>query len=195
MTAQRVGQPVKSAWIRCATSRQLLSLAPIALAFMLKRPTISWLHIQTGETTSLPSAERWRDRADRQELFDASLSLHCTLRRRSWKRKNIGWNCVEKLKIKEESGCPIEEEVSFVASHFYGIDSTKLRLLKAGTIESIVSHGRLCLHSEEDLLEFLLSLGKKYSFLYRYIESRFLSMEGIEGFLEAINDTVITQQL
>jgi hypothetical protein len=104
-------------------------------------------------------------------------------------------NCVEKLKIKEEFGCPIEEEIAFIASHFYGIDKEELKDLRQETIESIVSHEELCLSDEESLVEFISSLGEECRSLYGYVECCFLSLPGIETFLERIDETGIDQRL
>jgi hypothetical protein len=103
-------------------------------------------------------------------------------------------NCVEKLKIKEEFGCSIEEELEFVATHFYEVDVEQLKELKQETIEAIVSHERLCLSSEESLLDFISGLGDECLNLYGYVECCFLSLEGIELFLERIDRRELDQR-
>jgi hypothetical protein len=104
-------------------------------------------------------------------------------------------NCVNRLKTKEEFGCPLDEELEFVAKHFYEVDTEELRELKQETIESIVSHEELCLEDEESLLEFVGSLGEDYSSLYGYVECRFLSLEGIETFLGRVDGAAINQRV
>jgi hypothetical protein len=92
-------------------------------------------------------------------------------------------DCIDRVKVREEFEYSIEEEIEFIASHFYALNTDKLRDLKPETIESILSHERLCLASEESLLTFIESLGDEYSFLYGYVECRFLSLERIGDFL------------
>jgi hypothetical protein len=104
-------------------------------------------------------------------------------------------NCVEKLKIKEDFGSSIEEEIGFVASHFHELNKEELKELRQETIESIVSHEELCLRDEESLVEFISSLGEESRSLYRYVECCFLSLSGIETFLEKIDETGIDQRL
>jgi hypothetical protein len=97
-------------------------------------------------------------------------------------------NCTGRLKIKEQDGCSTEKEVEFIASHFYEINTNKLKDLNPETIESILSHERLCLSSEDSLLEFIRSLGNEYSFLYGYVDCCFLTVEGIETFLALVEE-------
>jgi hypothetical protein len=104
-------------------------------------------------------------------------------------------NCIDRLKSKEEFGWSIEEELAFIASHFHELDTEELKELNTEIIESIVSHEDLCLRDEESLLEFISSLGEEYSFLYRYIECRFLSLEGIKNFISILDETNIDEGL
>jgi hypothetical protein len=103
-------------------------------------------------------------------------------------------NCVERLKTKEEFGLSMEEEIAFVASHFYGI-SEELHGLRQETVEGILSHEKLCLRDEDSLVEFLGSLGEEYRSLFAYVECRFLTLTGIETFLGRIDETAVNQRL
>jgi hypothetical protein len=104
-------------------------------------------------------------------------------------------NCIDRLKAKEESGCSIDEEIKFIASHFYELDTESLKEVKRETIESIISDECLCLRDEESLVKFIESLGEEYSFLYRYVECCFLSLEGIEEFLSQISENGMDERL
>jgi hypothetical protein len=104
-------------------------------------------------------------------------------------------NCISKIETKEEFGCEIEEELTFIAKHFYELDLSKLTTLSHETVEVIVSHNDLCLEDEESLLKFLSGLGSEYSNLYGYVECRYLSLSGIEEFLCEIDETAMDQRV
>jgi hypothetical protein len=108
-----------------------------------------------------------------------------------WKEGISVSNCIDKVETKEEFGCEIEEEMKFIAKHFYEVDKAELKRLKKETLEAILSDEDLCLEDEESLVEFIASLGEEYSTLYEYVECRFLSLEGIERFLEGIDEKSI----
>jgi hypothetical protein len=104
-------------------------------------------------------------------------------------------NCIGKVETKEEFGCEIEEEMKFIAKNFYEVEKEKLKRLKKETLEAILSDEDLCLENEESLVEFIYSLGSEYSNLYGYVECRFLSLEGIEEFLERIEEESIDHRI
>jgi hypothetical protein len=99
-------------------------------------------------------------------------------------------NCVIKLRTEEQFDLPKEEELEFVASHFFEIDKDELKELTCETLEAVISHRRLCLANEDSLLDFVVSLGKQYSSLFGYIECRFLSLEGIDLFIESVSEMI-----
>jgi hypothetical protein len=104
-------------------------------------------------------------------------------------------NCVDRLIVKEEFGSEIEEEINFIAKHFYEVELCKMTDLHVETLEAIVSHRDLCLRDEESLLEFIRSIEVNFnpslacSNLYGYVECRYLSVEGIVKFLQSIEET------
>jgi hypothetical protein len=100
-------------------------------------------------------------------------------------------NCIENIRLKEEFGCEVEEELKFIAEHFYEVNQDEVKTLRNSTVEAIVSHENLCLEDEESLLEFISSLGEEELNLYGYVECRYLSLEGIEKFVEGMNEEMI----
>jgi hypothetical protein len=99
-------------------------------------------------------------------------------------------NCCSRLKVKTDGRYDIEEEVEFIACHFYEFESReldKLKELNIDVLERIFGCDNLCLEDEESLVEFISSLGEEYSSLYGFIECRFLSVEGIDKFLSLIS--------
>jgi hypothetical protein len=99
-------------------------------------------------------------------------------------------NCVSRLRMKAESNCDFEDELEFIASHFYEIESCELEKLKelsADILELVLSSGNLCLNDEDSLVEFISSLGSEGSHLYPYVECRFLSLKGIDTFLSCVS--------
>jgi hypothetical protein len=95
-------------------------------------------------------------------------------------------SCIGKLKVKEEFGHVIDEEVDFIASHFYEVDTKELKDIRHEAIERLVSHENLRLADEESLLEFITFLGEDYCDLLGYVECLFLTSEAVETFLERI---------
>jgi hypothetical protein len=86
---------------------------------------------------------------------------------------------------------PLESEIEFVASYFHELkeeDFENLRELKCETIEGIVSSDKLQLSDEDSLVEFISSLGEEKSNLYDYVECHYLSVEGIDKFVEGISN-------
>jgi hypothetical protein len=97
-------------------------------------------------------------------------------------------NCISRLKAKERFRLNVEEELTFVASHFYEVKMEELKSLKIDVLEAIVSHSDLCLMDEDSFLDFIWSLGAEYSTLFGYVECRFLSVCGINKFLSRISE-------
>jgi hypothetical protein len=104
-------------------------------------------------------------------------------------------NCGLRISRKHKSGCSIDDEIKFAASHFYELDTSELMNVDCDVIEAIVSHKDLCLLDEEGILEFIWSLGESYSVLYGYVECRFLTLEGIEKFLSRLSEDTIDARL
>jgi hypothetical protein len=97
-------------------------------------------------------------------------------------------NCISRLKAKERYGVKVEEELKFVASHFYEIDENELKDLKIDLLEAIVSHSDLRLSDEDSFLNFIWSLGEEYSAFLGYVECRFLSVSGIDKFVCKVSE-------
>jgi hypothetical protein len=98
-------------------------------------------------------------------------------------------NCIFRLKIKKEHRLESEEELEYISSHLYKLDSQELSKLKefgAETLEMIMSSEKLRLRDEDSLLELILSFGSEFANLYDYIEFQFLSLNGIDKFLSSI---------
>jgi hypothetical protein len=96
-------------------------------------------------------------------------------------------NCIQRLIIKEESKCNVNDEVDSIASHFCKVTSSQLEELKkfdVEILERILNSKYLCLNDEDSLVEFISSLGEEYKSLYDYVELRFLTSNGIERFLQ-----------
>jgi hypothetical protein len=84
----------------------------------------------------------------------------------------------------------MEEELNFIASHFYMFGASDLERLKGrgvGVLERILSSPNLVLKDEDSLVEFIASLGEECSFLYHYVEFQFLTAKGIEQFLSSFS--------
>jgi hypothetical protein len=99
-------------------------------------------------------------------------------------------NCISRLENKVRNKCNIDEELNFIASHFYMFNSRELERLKNNKIEvleRILSSENLLLKDEDSLVEFISSLGEEYSELYDYVEFEFLSVKGIETFLSCFS--------
>jgi hypothetical protein len=77
--------------------------------------------------------------------------------------------------------------VKFIASHFYKLDSSELKRLEVESLKEILSSEDLCLRSEDDLVEFISSLGESFSSLYDYVELKYLSPKGVENFLSSFS--------
>jgi hypothetical protein len=100
------------------------------------------------------------------------------------------FNCVSDLKFLEENGGDMENKVQFIASHFCELDESELERLKdlsVDTLERILTSPNLCLRDEDTLLEFISSLGEKYSTLYGCVECEFLTLSGINEFVYKIS--------
>jgi hypothetical protein len=96
-------------------------------------------------------------------------------------------NCISRLQMRGRCGMNVEEELKFIASHFYGIEKDELKELKINLLEEVLSQSDLCLVDEDSFLDFILSLGEEYSTLLGYVECRFLSVSGIEKFLSSVS--------
>jgi hypothetical protein len=105
-------------------------------------------------------------------------------------------NCIRRITIKEEFGHEIEEEMKFIAKHFYEFQNKEeLKTLSNEILEGILSSESLCLLDEDSLVEFISSLGHEYLNLYRYVECRYLSKSGIEMFVSGIDESRIDAEL
>jgi hypothetical protein len=99
-------------------------------------------------------------------------------------------NCLSRLAIRVRNKCNCEDELRFVSSHFWQLNSSHLERLKESKVdvlERIVSSENLCLRDEDSLVEFISSLGKECENLYNYVELQFLSFNGIQRFLQCFS--------
>ena len=86
-----------------------------------------------------------------------------------------------------------EKEIDFLASHFYQLfeigKENEVKTLSPETIELIISHPKLVLKDEDQLLNFinyLYSTDNNFSILYEYIDFLSISIESTNNFLNAI---------
>jgi hypothetical protein len=96
-------------------------------------------------------------------------------------------NCIRILKVKSENNCDFEKELKFVASHFHEFDLSDFESIgkfRVEILEGILGHENLLLKNEDSLIEFIVSLGKEFSSLYKYVEFSYLTTRGIEWFLQ-----------
>jgi hypothetical protein len=99
-------------------------------------------------------------------------------------------NCIQRLRIKEESKWNVNDEVNFIASYFWKLTSSQWEELKkfdVEILERILSSKSLYLKDEDSLVEFISSLGEEYKRLYDYVELQFLTSTGIKHFLRSFS--------
>jgi hypothetical protein len=96
-------------------------------------------------------------------------------------------NAVSRLLKKFEFGLSIDEEVHFIATHFYEYEAHQLQPLGFDHLENVISQDSLRLLNEDSLLEFISDLGRDFFDLMRYIECQYLSAKSMDGFLEMVS--------
>ena len=67
-------------------------------------------------------------------------------------------NVIDRLTLKSSFNLDVEEEVAFVASHFFEIESESLHKLSFEQLRSVLSSSSLKLDSEDQLFDFLVSV-------------------------------------
>ncbi|OHS97816.1 hypothetical protein TRFO_09241 [Tritrichomonas foetus] len=93
-------------------------------------------------------------------------------------------NVIERLNLLSQSHISIEEEIEFIAAHFTEMEKEKYSKLSVEILESILSHPKFVIKSENWLYDLIFSLGKNYEILLSYIEFEYLSDSKMKHFIE-----------
>jgi hypothetical protein len=106
------------------------------------------------------------------ELGDVSLSLS---------------NVFERLAVLKFFECCYSNEIAYLSSNFYHLDAKLLATLDLCDFELVLSNDSLQLQDEDSLLSFILSLGSSGHCFIHHIRSEYLSISGINLFLNSIS--------
>jgi hypothetical protein len=82
-----------------------------------------------------------------------------------------------------------EREVEFCSSHFFELETSRLRELNLEVVSEIISHELLKLGDEDSFYELMKNLvceESRYSSLFEYVRFEYLSCESICLFIEMI---------
>jgi hypothetical protein len=96
-------------------------------------------------------------------------------------------NVCSQLIVKIASGCSVDKEIEFAASHFFEIDLDRLKAVNISVLERILSSEALHLKDEDSLLDFICDVESDCDIvLLRHLRVEYLSCKGMELFLNRL---------
>ena len=99
-------------------------------------------------------------------------------------------NAGDRIRLKQEFSLDCEEEIAFIASHFYEADIQLLSGLGIDVLEAVLQSRSLKLMSEDLLFRVLVELidshDAKYASLLRYVQFMFLDTENMNAFFDRV---------
>jgi hypothetical protein len=112
-------------------------------------------------------------------IIESALSTH---------ELNIS-NVVARLEMKWIRQLEVKSEIDFIAGHISKVE--QLNSLGIDELEAIVSSSVLLIETEDWLLNFIIEKGNEYLILLRYVHCQYLSLKGIERFIDSITPDLI----
>jgi hypothetical protein len=100
-------------------------------------------------------------------------------------------NVFSRLRKGHSSGCSIEKEIEFAASHRCELDLEDAQDLDISIAERIVSSAEWRLNSDDSLLQFIYKIDCATPILIRRVFVEWLSLEGISACLDCLPAPVV----
>ena len=106
---------------------------------------------------------------------------------------------IKRIHLKKEFHQRYDQELDFIASHFYELKFDAISKLSVDDMELILQNDALKLGTEEQLLDIILELQSKvsesYSVLFRYIQFQYLEGEKLQKFLDSVYPDLVDVSL
>jgi hypothetical protein len=104
-------------------------------------------------------------------------------------------NVLERLELLKFFECCYSNEIEYLASNFYQLDPNIFQSIDFDDLELILSNNSLQLLDEDSLLNFILNHESTFHSLLRYVRSEYLSVSGINLFLNSISLDDVTSDI
>jgi hypothetical protein len=96
-------------------------------------------------------------------------------------------NIVTRIEKKRSHSRDIGDEIFFLIEHIDDIGLDDISRIGSDIFEVVLKDDRLKIASEDWLVDVIHDLGSNFIFLIRYVECKFLSLQGIEKYIELID--------